>query len=345
MAISFYIFLSVTFIVNPKFIILICLLSLIISFAAINANVLLGKDKVKASNRVNLIQLVITLLSLYVLFNIMGNNSVMAYIYAIYIAYSLSFLLSVFLLKKHSGPELTQEVKWKTTIIAMFSIGFLNQMSHITSLLNARLSYYLLEKYKGVDHLGIYSNGVSLTEAVWMVSGSMAMVQYAHIANSTDKLSSQQLTINLTKISVLLSIIIIIPMILLPSSFYSFIFGKEFININQIMLCLAPGVIFWNFSLLIGHYFSGTGKFYIEFTASSTGLIITLLLSFWAIPLWGFYGAGLISSLSYLANAIVIIYFLKRETGIGIRSLTPTYIDLKSYINSLKSLAFKGIKQ
>ena len=263
-------------------------------------------------------QPVFTLAALFFFFVFAKKVDVTAYIYALYFAYSISFLWSILLLRKATNSIPKANKSWKHTLFAMFSFGFLNQISHITSMLNARLSYYLLAKYKGADQLGIYSNGVSLTEAVWMVSGSMAMVQYARIVNSSNKKYSQQLTADLTKISLLLSLGIIIVMVLLPSEFYSFIFGNEFANINHIMLCLAPGVVLYSFSLLIGHYFSGTGKIYINTIASSIGLVVTLLLSFWAIPEWGFYGAAIVTSISYLFTSMVIVYCFKKESGLGI---------------------------
>ncbi len=342
-AIVFYIILYFSNIVHRDFIGHICLLSLIISYASINSNILLGKEKVNASNWVSLVQPIFTLIALISFFVFAKKTDVMAYIYALYMAYLLSFVLSIFLLKNTNNKSLIQNNSWKATLIAMFSLGFFNQISHITSMLNARLSYYLLEKYKGGEQLGIYSNGVSLTEAVWMVSGSMAMVQYARIANSSDNKYSQQLTANLTKISLLVSLSIIIFMVLLPSGFYSFIFGKEFVNINCIMLCLAPGVVMYSFSLLIGHYFSGTGKIYINTIASSLGLLVTLLLSFWAIPQWGFYGAAIVTSISYIFTSMVVIHFFKKESGLGVIHLLPNIKDIKLYILSLNSI-FKFTK-
>jgi len=342
-AIVFYIILYFSNIVHRDFIGHICLLSLIISYASINSNILLGKEKVNASNWVSLVQPIFTLIALISFFAFAKKTDVMAYIYALYMAYLLSFVLSIFLLKNTNNKSLIQNNSWKATLIAMFSLGFFNQISHITSMLNARLSYYLLEKYKGGEQLGIYSNGVSLTEAVWMVSGSMAMVQYARIANSSDNKYSQQLTANLTKISLLVSLSIIIFMVLLPSGFYSFIFGKEFVNINCIMLCLAPGVVMYSFSLLIGHYFSGTGKIYINTIASSLGLLVTLLLSFWAIPQWGFYGAAIVTSISYIFTSMVVIHFFKKESGLGVIHLLPNIKDIKLYILSLNSI-FKFTK-
>ncbi|MFZ4414332.1 MAG: polysaccharide biosynthesis C-terminal domain-containing protein [Bacteroidales bacterium] len=337
-AFVFYCILYFSSIVDKEFVIHICLLSLINSYAAINSNILLGKEKVNASNWINLVQPVFTLAALLLFFVFLKKTDVMSYLYALYIAYALSFFLSILFLKKETIASSKPFLNWKATLLAMFSLGFFNQISHITSMLNARLSYYLLEKYKGVEQVGIYSNGVSLTEAVWMISGSMAMVQYARISNSSDHKNSQQLTVDLTKISLLISFAIIFLMILLPSGFYSYIFGKEFVNINRIMLCLAPGVIVYSFSLLIGHYFSGTGKIYINTIASSFGLLVTFLLSFWAIPQWGFYGAAIVTTISYIITSAVVVHYFSKESGYGIKDLLPHGKDVKLYTERLKRM-------
>ncbi len=340
--IVFYFILSLLNIVNQDFIFSICLLSVINSFASNNSNILLGKEKINFSNIVSFIQPIFTLVSLLIFLFIFRINSINIYINSLYIAYTFSFLLSIFFL--YYTKDKTKNIKannWKQTAKAMFSLGFYNQLSHITSLLNMRLSYYLLDKYQGAEAIGIYSNGVSLTEAIWMVSGSMAMVQYSKISNTSDRRYAQELTVNMVKISLLITIVILVPMLLLPSVFYIFIFGKDFANVNIIMNCLAPGVIFYNFALLIGHYYSGTGRYYINTTASATGLIITLILSFFAIPIWGFYGAGIVTSISYITISATVIYFFQKESKISIMQMFPSFKDIKQYITSIKTLVNK----
>ena len=340
--IVFYFILLQLDIIKSDYIVAVCLLSVINSFAANNANILLGKEKINNYNWINFIQPVFTLMSLLVFVGFIGGTSVVSYINSLYIAYFSALVLSlIMLLRLTDKKDSNINCKWKAAIKAMFAMGFYNQLSHITSLLNMRLSYYLLEKYQDSGTLGIYSNAVSLSEAIWMVSGSMAMVQYSKIANSEDKNYSRQLTVNMTKISLLLTIIILIPMLLLPSSFYSFVFGKDFTNINYIMICLAPGVVFYNFALLIGHYFSGNGEYFKNTIASVGGLFVTLILSFAAIPLWGYYGAALVSGFSYIVVSPVVILFFYNETKIGFMKMLPDKKDIKRYFSEIKNFINK----
>ena len=340
--IVFYFILLQLDIIKSDYIVAVCLLSVINSFAANNANILLGKEKINNYNWINFIQPVFTLMSLLVFVGFIGGTSVVSYINSLYIAYFSALVLSlIMLLRLTDKKDSNINCNWKAAIKAMFAMGFYNQLSHITSLLNMRLSYYLLEKYQDSGTLGIYSNAVSLSEAIWMVSGSMAMVQYSKIANSEDKNYSRQLTVNMTKISLLLTIIILIPMLLLPSSFYSFVFGKDFTNINYIMICLAPGVVFYNFALLIGHYFSGNGEYFKNTIASVGGLFVTLILSFAAIPIWGYYGAALVSGFSYIVVSTVVILFFYNETKIGFMKMLPDKKDIKRYFSEIKNFINK----
>lgn len=340
--IVFYFILLQLDIIKSDYIVAVCLLSVINSFAANNANILLGKEKINNYNWINFIQPVFTLMSLLVFVGFIGETSVVSYINSLYIAYFSALVLSLIMLLRLTDKKDTNiNCSWLAAIKAMFAMGFYNQLSHITSLLNMRLSYYLLEKYQDSGTLGIYSNAVSLSEAIWMVSGSMAMVQYSKIANSEDKNYSRQLTVNMTKISLLLTIIILIPMLLLPSSFYSFVFGKDFTNINYIMICLAPGVVFYNFALLIGHYFSGNGEYFKNTIASVGGLFVTLILSFAAIPLWGYYGAALVSGFSYIVVSLVVILFFYNETKIGFMKMLPDKKDIKRYFSEIKNFINK----
>lgn len=224
----------------------------------------------------------------------------------------------------------------------MFKLGGFNQLSHITGLLNARLSFYLLEKYHGSSALGIYSNGVSISEAIWLVSGSMAVVQYAKIANSNDIDYSKNLSINLLKFSVFISFLIIIPLLALPSEFFVFIFGKGFDNINNVILYLAPGVIFYNYSLILGHFFSGNGQYHINTICNFFGLISTILFGFLLIPYYGIIGASISTSISYLISAVLIVYIFKNKNKITLKKILLRGNDIKVYFNELIKIIRNG---
>ena len=126
------------------------------------------------------------------------------------------------------------------------------------------------------------------------------------------------------------------PLLLLPESFYLFIFGHGFSGVKEVIWILAPGVLVYNFSIILGHYFSGIGKYHINTIASGTGLVVALILFFILIPRYVTLGAGIATSISYAVTSLVVVLFFIRESKAGFRDFLPTGEDLLALRNMLK---------
>jgi O-antigen/teichoic acid export membrane protein len=186
-SILFYGFLQLSTLVSEGMIIHVCILSAISAFTTINSSVLIGKEKIAISNLVNFIQPLIITLLLIVFFFYLGKNTIESYIISLYISFSAGFIVSLIYLKRFTDKfELADISSYKTIISNLFRYGLLNQLAHIFQLLSFRMSYYWLEQTYSSAEVGIYSNGTSLVESIWLISRSICLVQYARIANSAD---------------------------------------------------------------------------------------------------------------------------------------------------------------
>jgi O-antigen/teichoic acid export membrane protein len=223
----------------------------------------------------------------------------------------------------------------------MIRFGLLNQVAHITQILSFRLSFYVLDHYHGEEAVGVFSNGISLAESIWMISKSISLVQYARISNTENRSEAAQLTARLIKFSVVASLFILLPLLLLPSSFYVFIFGEGFTGTRMVIWTLALGVLVYNFSILAGHYFSGTGRYHVNAMASSLGLVVSVMLYFTLIPAYGLTGAGWATSISYLFTTIVLMIAFGRENRGWYKLLTPSLSDFRQFRSEFNKLLRK----
>ena len=263
-------------VVDKTYILHICLLSVLNSFASINSSVLTGKEKISSANLISLAQPFFLIISLLILFNIKDEPHVGDYIYSLYISFGITGIISFILYHKHCGKFIIHGLKeYRSVVSEMFRYGLLNQVAHITQMLSFRLSFYVLDHYHGEAVVGVFSNGISLAESIWMISKSISLVQYARISNIDDRPEAARLTVRLIKFSILASLFILIPLVILPSSFYLFVFGDGFSGTRMVIWSLALGVLVYNFSILAGHYFSGTGRYYINAVSSSLGPLRT----------------------------------------------------------------------
>jgi O-antigen/teichoic acid export membrane protein len=186
-----------------------------------------------------------------------------------------------------------KDKEYKPVLKDLFKYGFLNQTGHFVQFFNLRLSYYLLDSYIGRGQVGVFSRSVSLAEAIWIISNSIALVQYARIANTDDREYSQKLTLDLSKICLLISAVAVVVLCLLPPQFYVFVFGKDFGEMASLIRILAPGILLYCIFLILGHYYSGTGRYQMNTFAALCGLVVTFVFGFTLIPKYGVTGAAI----------------------------------------------------
>jgi O-antigen/teichoic acid export membrane protein len=167
-----------------------------------------------------------------------------------------------------------------------------------------------------------------------MISTSISLWQYATISNSKDVNYTKKITEQLTKYGLLIAFVGLFILVMIPSAFFSWLFGKEFNELNQLFWYLAPGIWVFNYALIIGHYFSGHGKYYVNAIASGIGLIVTCIAAYYFIPLLKIQGAAVTASISYFVTSLVVILYFRKEGATFV--VFPSISELKSNLGQLK---------
>ena len=170
----------------------------------------------------------------------------------------------------------------------------------------------------------------------FLISSSIALVQYARIANADDRAYSQKLTLDLSKICFVISAMAVIVLALLPPQVYTFVFGPDFGEMTGIIRILAPGVLFYCIFLILGHYYSGIGRYQMNTFAALCGLVATCILGFTLIPRYDITGAAITSAVSYTVNAIFLFVFFLRESHFKGKDFILRKSEVQNYIAELK---------
>ncbi len=332
-----WLILALTGLVEQGYLIHICVLSVISALVSIHSNILIGQQRIRESNLLALLQSVILVAGLLVGFLLIGEGSIYTYLYSLYLSFLSCALISFILIRSSfKGARLLPLTQYRPVTIQLFRYGFHNQVAHITQMLSFRLSYYVLEEYKGMAAVGIFGNGISIAESIWLVAKSMSLVQYSWISNSSDREASARLTLRLVKASIILSLLILLPIMLLPPLFYTFVFGPGFAEVRTVIWALSPGVLIYNVSILLGHYYSGTGRYYMNSRISGAGFLVSLLLYFTMIPALGINGAGLATSVSYFFTSLLFIWFFARECPYWYTELIPRKDDFRKVVSLIR---------
>lgn len=279
-------------------------LSISSSMLTANINFFVGKKNLKAYNYFTVFQQALHLFLILFIILIFHTKSVEVYFNAQILTYAILFSISLlFLFKDFKSANLRFSKEVRNSLL---EYGWKTQLSSFIQFLNYRLSYYFLEFYKGINSVGIFSIGVAFSEAIWTVSRSISVVLYSEIIN--DENESVEKTKLSLRISFLISTLCLFILLLLPTHFYTLVFGKAFFQTKTIILLLSPGILAIATSNILGFYFAGVRQLRILNIKSFFGLLVTLFASLYAIPKWGIFGACVVTSVSYVISSIVLFW-------------------------------------
>jgi O-antigen/teichoic acid export membrane protein len=319
--------LGLTGLVPLEFVVDLFWISLLQSLYNINQNVLLGREKITAFNVLAFLQVAVVLITLALMLLVADQASVHSYVIALYVSYA-SVLMGGSLLV----ARFVSRGKWWNPVVfrETFRFGGYLQAASFLQLFNYRLSYYIIEKYFDRATLGVFSIGVQISESVWIISKSIAMVQYARISNSSDSLYARDITSLFIRITGLLTVAMLTVLLLLPPEFFVFVFRNDFSNLHPVILSLSPGIFAVAISLMLSHYFSGSGMPWHNTISSGAGLIFTVILGFTLIPRYGLTGAGMVASVAYTAGMIYQLLVYLRISGARWRDLGIRMSDFRA---------------
>jgi O-antigen/teichoic acid export membrane protein len=302
--------------------------------------ILMGQERIRSYNFISLLQVSLLILVLLGIIFVDGRRDVLAYIFGLYCSYTFAFLLSFFMVI----PKVN-----RTTLAGSGSVlkeilryGSVMQFGNLFQLFNYRLSYYFIEAFLNRASVGIYSIGVQLSEGIWLISKSISMVQYSRISNEKDQQYAIRLTLSLVRISFIVTLLVLAFILMLPSSFFTFIFGKEFAYVKMTIASLSAGILILSVSITISPLFSGIGKPHHNTISAAIGLVFTIIGGYILIPRIGLLGAGLSASVSYTVATFYQIIVFVRFAKLKMKDLLITQGEITLLRNEVRRFLKKG---
>ncbi|MBK6541911.1 MAG: polysaccharide biosynthesis C-terminal domain-containing protein [Flavobacteriales bacterium] len=305
----------------------VVILAFMQSLYSIHLNVLVGRKRFRAYNWIVAAHAALLLAMFLLLLRSPGPRDVVSYVWASYVAFGATLLLStlaIFLSPQPVTPQAEPGL-----LRRMVRQGLQIQSANAMQLLNYRLAYYLIEHFRGLAPLGVYSVATQLAEGAWLVPRSLGLVLYGSVSNEAAAARQRSLTLTVFKVAVISAAGAMIIALLLPDALFAWLFGKEVQGLRPILLVLAPGIVAMAASQAYSHYFSGVGANKHNAIGSGVGLMITAVFGVFMVSHHGLLGAAATASLAYGANAIYQGWVFNRLTGARLADLKPTEADVE----------------
>lgn len=302
-----------------KYLILISLLAYLNNFSS---SALLARQKILSYNILLITQSLLLVLSLAIQFYYIAEPSFQNYIYSLFLSVLVPAIIGWVLIFPEFSKGYTEPF-WQG-FLRMVKYGGLFQLTNGIQLLNYRLSYYLIDFFTGRAFLGIYAAGVQLSEGIWIFGKSFATVQYTQISNSNDDLFARRITLQLLKITFIITSVFVVVLMALPQNAYSFVFGEDFRMVKYVVIFMATGTLTLNLSQILSHYFSGIGLQKHNAIGSVIGLTVTAVAGLLLIPQYGIQGAAVTASIAYTGSFLWQLLVFGRKNKITLRDLSIT---------------------
>ncbi len=330
-------------IIPQNFDIHVAILSFLLSIYSFSTSILIGREKIKLFNIISLFQIVILLSGVLVLYNIFSLNDLHIYFYSLYAAYGISAIISTFISFKFFENGKTEHFKKVT--IEMFKYGSYVFAASFMQLMNYRLSYFFIDQFGSRATLGIYDSGIKLSEGIWLIPKSLALVEYSKVSNSNDKVFNIKLAISFVKVAFLITIVAVGFLCLIPENWFTLVLGKDFTGIKYGIISISLGIVTFSISIILSHYFSGIGKIYHNTISSGIGLILTVSLNLLFIQdafqqgmYTGLITAGVITSVSYIFGTLYQFIIFVRLNSISILKFIPNKADIDLVKNTINQI-------
>lgn len=214
----------------------------------------------------------------------------------------------------------------------LLKFSFFPMMSVLMSSLNYRLDVLMLDGKVSDAAIGVYSIGVLLADRIWMVPDAMKGVMVSNISKGKD----YREVAYVMRICNTICLMLIIGIALLGEPFINLVFGAEYAGAYAITLILILGVFPMIAYKIIASFHIVSGRQRISFILLSISVGVNVIANYFLIPVWGIYGAGLASVVSYGICSVLFIVDFCKYTKVPFKNmLLVNASDIKIIKNSI----------
>jgi O-antigen/teichoic acid export membrane protein len=266
------------------------------------SGVLLGSARIRLWNYIQVLPPLLTLAGMLVVIVGLGGRvdaavAVWTLSYFVTSAFALVATRDLWLPLRHA-PLFDEPAR------AIVRLGCGMGIVQIVNLIGYRVELFVLDHFKGLASVGIYSIGMQAAEAMWLIPAAMASAITAPVVHDTSegagRLIRQACAKSLLYTSaVAVAVGVAAPFVIPP------LFGEDFRGAARPLALLLPGVVAYApVTILVVYLSIRRARPRLSLFVSIVGLVVTTGMSFVFIPPYGASGAAVASAIGYAAGAV-----------------------------------------
>jgi O-antigen/teichoic acid export membrane protein len=175
----------------------------------------------------------------------------------------------------------------------------------VVALISYRIELFVLDRYRGIGRVGVYSVAVQTGEMLWLVAAAIATAVTAPCLHEDEQRAASLIARSALK-ALVYTALIGVGMAALAPLVISPVLGHAFAGAVKPLRLLLPGLVAYApVTVLVVYLSVRRGRPVLSLSISVVGMIVTLVAAIVLIPQHGAAGAALASTLGYLASAAI----------------------------------------
>ncbi len=193
----------------------------------------------------------------------------------------------------------------------------------VVNLISYRVELLVLNHYRDINQVGVYSIAVQTAEMLWLIAGSLATAITAPCLRKPEKQAASLVRRSSAKTLVYTAVVAvavgaIAPFVIPP------LLGESFSGASRPLALLLPGVtVYAPVTILVVYLSVRHGRPHLSLAVSILGMIVTLIAALLLIPEYGASGAAVASTLGYAIGAVLAWVLFERLSREKIPAAAP----------------------
>jgi O-antigen/teichoic acid export membrane protein len=229
--------------------------------------------------------------------------------------------------------------------------GLQNWGANLLQQINYRFDILILGAFAATSDVGVYSIALTLAGTAWVLPQGLQTVLFPRVAGLDEETHLGEMSIEesdaglakATRHGVLLTIPagLLISVLLLVG--VPVLYGPKFHQTIWLGFILLPGTLMLGVAKILSSGIVGRGyPRYTLYTGAIT-VPITLALYFGLIPPLDAWGAAIASSVSYALTSLVVLFYFRRATAVGLgEAFVPRAEDVVDYLDLVRHVRHRA---
>lgn len=274
------------------------------------SGVLLGLGEVRLWNWIQLLPQLATLAGL-VAFVVALGGGVRAAVLASTLAWALTAAFALVATQRIWRPfDLPNVLDLFSLTLARLALVM--GAVQVVNLISYRVELYVLDRYRGIADVGVYSISVQAAETIWLIAGAIATSVTAPAVREPEGEAARLIRRSALR-GLAYSAGVAVVLALVAPSVIPALLGGAFSGAARPLAILLPGVVVYApVTVLVVYLSVRRGQPRLSLAVSALGTIVTTAAALLLIPRYGASGAAAASTAGYAAGAVAAWAFFAR---------------------------------